>query len=233
MVETNELSSDRRQSHGRRATDQFNLAVMRGVVHDVANAVGANEGLIASVLDADGIPPSARRRLSLVHREQQRILAFLGSFLDENRTVAVRPVEVRELVESVAALVAGTTSARVTVADGPDVTATIDAVALWRTLHNLVGNAVRAAGPQGHVEIVVAREGEIVRIDIIDSGPGFGSAPLGRASLGLEVVAALLAAHGGTVTLVQGTGPGTRIRVELPRVRLPVQESSSWAAPTS
>jgi signal transduction histidine kinase len=216
VVETNHLSTDRRRGYGRRATDQFNPVAMRGVVHDVANAVGANEGLIASVLEGEDLPPTARRRLRLVHREHQRLLAFLGSFLDENRAVAVRPVEVREIVESVAAMAAGTTAARVTVADGPDVTATTDPVALWRALHNLVGNAVRAAGPRGHVEIVVAREGDTVWIDVVDSGPGFGSAPPGREFLGLELVAGLLATHRGSATLVQDTGPGTRVRVQLP-----------------
>lgn len=101
MSETNELFVDRRGSYGRRASGQFNLAAMRGF-HEVANSVGADEGLIASVLDGECVPPSVRRRLSLVHREQQWLLAFPGTFLDRNRGVAVGSVEVRELVESVA-----------------------------------------------------------------------------------------------------------------------------------
>lgn len=233
MVEANELSADRRRSHGRRAVDQFNLTAMRGVVHDVANAVGANEGLIAGVLAGDDVSPSARRRLSLVHGEQQRLLAFLGSFLDENRAAAVRAVEVREIVDSVAALEASTTTGRVTVADGPDVVATTDPVALWRTLHNLVSNAVRAAGPRGHVEIVLTRDADTVRIDVVDSGPGFGAAPGGRECLGLELVTSLMSAHGGRATLVQGAGPATRVRVELPTARPHNRAPATTTEPTS
>ena len=233
MTEARQLSADRRRGYGRRDTDQFNLAAMRGVVHDVANAVGANEALIASVLGGADIPPSPRRRLRLVHREQQRLLALLGSFLDENRGAAVRSVEVREIVESVAAVAAGTTAARVTVADGPDVTATTDAVALWRTLHNLVGNGVRAAGSRGHVEIAVARDGDTVCIDVIDSGPGFGSGPPGREFLGLELVTALLTTHGGSAALMQDAGPDTRVRVKLPAAGSPDHEPGAPAEPTS
>jgi signal transduction histidine kinase len=211
-----EFSDDRRQSHGRRTYDRFNLAAMRGVVHDVVNSISAIGGLIESVLGDDGIPTGARRRLSLVHREHEHLTALLEQFLDETRTGSLRPVDVRDVVESVAALAAGTTAARVTVLDGPDVTVTTDPVAVWRTLHNVVGNAVRAAGPRGWVEIVVTRDRDTLRIDVVDSGPGFGSAGPGRECLGLELVGVLLAGVGGRASLVEGTGPRTRVRVEIP-----------------
>lgn len=211
-----DFSADRRRSHGRRSYDRFNPATMRGLVHDVVNSVSAVALLIESVLDSDEISMSARRRLALAHREHQRLVTFLEQFLDRTRAVSLRPVDVREVAESLAALAATTTSARVTVPHGTDITVTTDAVALWRTLHNLVGNAVRAAGPRGHVEIIIAREGATLRIDVTDSGPGFGAAGQGRESLGLELVGSLLARVGGRATLIVDDGVETRVRVEIP-----------------
>jgi signal transduction histidine kinase len=207
--------TDRRRSYGRRSYDRFNLASMRGFVHDVVNSVSAVTALLETVLYSGSLSSSARRRLFLAHREQRRLIVFLEQFLDDTRAMSLCPVDVREVVESVAALVAATTSARLTVPDGPDIAVSTDAVVLWRTLHNLVGNAVRAAGPRGHVEVIIARDCDTLRIDVVDSGPGFGAAEPGRESLGLELVGALLAKVQGRATFVEGSGTGTRVRVEI------------------
>jgi PAS domain S-box-containing protein len=98
---------------------------------------------------------------------------------------------------------------------------------------NLVSNAARAA-PPGKRRGVVVRLGAgtpgMVRVEVSDRGPGIPSSTLeeilappfaanGRGEgggLGLAVSQAIVASHGGTLTVDTRGGRGTSIRVELP-----------------
>ena len=55
-----------------------------------------------------------------------------------------------------------------------------DEIALRRSARNLVDNAVRAAGPDGRVEVAVRREGSRAVLEVSDDGPGFGRMPTSR-----------------------------------------------------
>jgi signal transduction histidine kinase len=93
-----------------------------------------------------------------------------------------------------------------------------DRLAYWRALRNIVGNAVRAAGDGGHVEVrVTAADGwAVVQID--DDGPGLGAVPPGRSSLGLGIAENLAAACGGRLEIGRGVPGGCRVRLSLPTV---------------
>jgi signal transduction histidine kinase len=103
---------------------------------------------------------------------------------------------------------------------------------LYRVLSNLCRNALQAIEQQekaeGHIQVTAGRNGKSVVIDVHDSGPGVpekarahlfqafqGSARKGGTGLGLAVAHELIAAHGGTIRLVE-TGQGTRFRIEIP-----------------
>jgi signal transduction histidine kinase len=103
---------------------------------------------------------------------------------------------------------------------------------LYRVLSNLCRNALQALeqqeSAQGHIRVSAARNGNSVNIDVRDNGPGVpekarahlfqafqGSARKGGTGLGLAVAHELVAAHGGTIRLMD-TAPGTQFRIELP-----------------
>ena len=110
-----------------------------------------------------------------------------------------------------------------------------DADALRRVIRNLVDNAARHARSRvalslaerhGTVELAVEDDGpgvppderervfeRFVRLDDARAGDGGGS------GLGLAIVAELVAAHGGTVALVDGVLGGARVEVALPARR--------------
>lgn len=108
-----------------------------------------------------------------------------------------------------------------------------DSVALSRMICNLVDNAVRHAVSCVDVE-VSSRQGMAVLI-VSDDGPGIAPADRSRvferfvrldsdrarsgggAGLGLAIVAEVVAAHGGTVTVGDRPGGGTRMIVTLPQ----------------
>jgi two-component system OmpR family sensor kinase len=109
-----------------------------------------------------------------------------------------------------------------------------DATSLRQVIDNLLGN-VRAHTPKGTVTLVdVEPEGDGAVITVADNGPGmepeeaahvferfYRSDPSrsrthGGAGLGLSIVSAIVANHGGTVAAEGTVGKGTTFTVHLP-----------------
>jgi signal transduction histidine kinase len=106
---------------------------------------------------------------------------------------------------------------------------------LFRVIVNLGRNAVQALdGGEGaaivrRVTISAARAADAVTIKVADTGPGVpdkarahlfrafsGSARPGGTGLGLAIAAELVAAHGGTISLVEHGGPGAIFVIVIP-----------------
>jgi signal transduction histidine kinase len=96
-------------------------------------------------------------------------------------------------------------------------------------LTNLVINALHAVRADGEVVIIVGREERMVRVDVVDSGPGVAPAIRDRifepffttkevgegTGLGLALALALARANGGDIEIV-ADAPATTFRVSLP-----------------
>jgi two-component system OmpR family sensor kinase len=105
---------------------------------------------------------------------------------------------------------------------------------LRQVLGNLLGNAYTHTPPQTQVRLSVGVTGPFAVISVADNGPGmrpedsarvferfFRADPSrvrssGGSGLGLSIVAALVAAHGGTVEVKSEPGIGTTFTVRLP-----------------
>jgi signal transduction histidine kinase len=88
-------------------------------------------------------------------------------------------------------------------------------VALSRAISSLLDNAVRAAGPGGHVTVEVTNCAHDIAIHVIDDGPGLGHVSSDH-SLGLTITRALVSACGGGFELRKGTAGGVVARIVLP-----------------
>lgn len=93
-------------------------------------------------------------------------------------------------------------------------------VALSRAVSCVLDNAVRAAGPDGHVAVEVTSADNEVTIRVIDDGPGLGRVQSNN-SLGLTIARALVCACGGAFDLQPGAGGGAVARIVLPSRGLP------------
>ncbi|HEY1890337.1 MAG TPA: HAMP domain-containing sensor histidine kinase [Steroidobacteraceae bacterium] len=115
-----------------------------------------------------------------------------------------------------------------------DVTLVADRGKIRLILENLVSNAVKYSPKGGTIHIKAATVSGSILIDVADNGPGipkedrdhvFEAFYTGRAAkstavkgtgIGLSVVLEFVAAHGGTVEIMDGEYPGAHFRIRLP-----------------
>jgi signal transduction histidine kinase len=158
-----------------------------------------------------------------------------------------RPVDVRALAAQAAQRGLNGAGGRNGVAvavDGPATLAVVDPARLEQVITNLVNNARRFAHRQ--VQVRVRTEGDDVVVVVADDGPGFPSALLpvafdrftraeaarshdtgAGAGLGLAIVAAIVRAHGGTISAANGPPLGGASVI----VRLPIDETGPVPEP--
>jgi two-component system CheB/CheR fusion protein len=116
-----------------------------------------------------------------------------------------------------------------------------DQTRIEQIIWNLISNAIKFTPPEGTVDVVTTKQGESVRIDVIDTGPGiekdqlerifemFGQAdhrPSGQRrgglGIGLALVEQLVESHHGSIKAYsEGVGMGSRFTVELPLTEAP------------
>lgn len=83
---------------------------------------------------------------------------------------------------------------------------------LERTMQSVVDNAVRAAGPDGRVDVVVLTEHDELLILVVDDGPGFGRIE-SSTGFGLTVASHLVATSGGRLTIYDRPGHGCAVEL--------------------
>lgn len=156
----------------------------------------------------------------------------------ESRNLARETFPLRDLVEEVfedTAAMGVTAHNRVP----EDFAVTADRTQLYRSLFNLVRNAVDAISPDGgetqaetelgSVVIEAERRAKHVAICIIDTGPGIpdyakaelfepfkGTRKPGGSGLGAAISAEIIRAHGGEIILERTDASGTAFRITLP-----------------
>ncbi len=156
--------------------------------------------------------------------------------LDEVADAPHVPVDVAALVRDAASDArAAAPDRRIDAHAEPPLTVVGDADQLRQVLGNLLRNAVAHTPPGTPVEVSARTDGGQVRLEVRDHGPGLpatadpeelfgrfwraeGGRTRGRAGagLGLAIVAAIVAAHGGSVQARDAEGGGASFVVRLP-----------------
>jgi two-component system OmpR family sensor kinase len=215
------------------------LARQRAFVADASHELRTPLAVLHGELELAARPGRDRQELTAAVRgamaEAERLARLTDDLLllarsDEDQ-LSPRPerTEIRSLL---------TRSARpagsVRVDAPPGLVALVDADRIGQAVDNLVANALRFA-PAGSVVTLAARaDGADLDIEVRDDGPGFPADFLphaferfrrpdhgrargdGGAGLGLAIVRAIVAAHGGTATAGNRPSGGAVIRLHLP-----------------
>ncbi|MCW2681252.1 MAG: phoR, partial [Frankiales bacterium] len=215
--------------------------------HDIRTPLGAGKGyaqLLATRRERM-TPEQVSTALEGLRSSFERIEAFTGRLLVDDRLDATDPtprwalVDVVALLERVRQDAVATTGREDAVLvhrleDAPDALAG-DPEHVREVVDNLVGNALKYGGTAGPVHVTVRAEGDQVRLDVRDSGPGipegeqaalferWSRTDAARAGLlpglglGLSIVKRLVLAHGGLLGVSSRPGEGATFWVTFPR----------------
>jgi signal transduction histidine kinase len=185
----------------------------RQLRHDIDHEL-ATIMLLASLIDtADDVGPGSRQRARQLLGEA-RWLERLHKAYAEPPTDRAEPVRL-DLVAGEVVDAARLSTATAIDLDAEESWVRAERLACWRALRNLVGNAVRAAGPAGRVRVRVVGDGSWTAALVDDDGPGFGAALPGNQSLGLGIVRGFAAVLDGQLEIDRGELGGCRARLRL------------------
>jgi len=187
-----------------------------------------------------------RRMLQLNLKAAKRLSAMIADLLDVSRMEAgamefdLRPLALAEVVETAVAELAPWAAER-GVSLGSRVApqrVDCDRDRVAQVLVNLIDNAVRHSEAGGAVEVVATEDGRDgdatrIRVSVVDHGPGvaqedrerifarFQQGGGGRrgsgVGLGLAICREIVAAHGGTIRVMETPGGGATFTFDLPR----------------
>jgi signal transduction histidine kinase len=190
--------------------------------------------------------PTKHRYLGIINEETERLEHIVGDLLDLARleggggTFKREPVLIAQLFDRVRRRheqrLADLQITLETSQAASVETVTGDANRLEQALQNLVANAVRHTPSGGTVRVTAARVAEGVELVVADSGPGIPPEHLPRvfdrfykvdvsrtgtetpsgSGLGLSIVRAIVARHGGTITASNAYEGGARFTILLP-----------------
>lgn len=243
--------------------DREKSQFVRTVTHELRSPVQVSQNLLA-LLEQGYVGALIPEQAELVTRARRR-MEFLQTLVDDLLDLAAGKADVQPRAERRAvplpALVrdvcgrfqadALSRGLQLRVdAEDDDLVVWGDARELDRILNNLVGNALRYT-PKGEVGVHLAREGDVARITVRDTGIGipadalprlfeeFFRAPNARAieergtGLGLTIVKALVERYHGTIEVQSSEGHGTTFVVRLPLAATGPASSSAQSQPVA
>lgn len=214
------------------------------VSHELRTPLTSIIGYLDLVTDGDdAIPDEARRHLSVVSRNADRLLLLVTDLLS---AVEAETAPMRLMIETVDT----TALAQISLDDAhqraaeagltivrdldPGVVISADPNRFLQILDNLLSNAIKFTPPGGRVSVKLRRQRSGVDLVVTDSGVGidelslphlgtkFFRAPktteaaIPGIGLGLMMTRAIVEAHHGSLTFTSHEGVGTSVLVHLP-----------------
>ena len=213
------------------------------VSHELRSPMAAVIGAARTLEDRWRMLSASQREsfLALIGDETSRLAELVGDVLDTSRIEAgtfsyrFEEVDLGSMVEEAveaAVLAQQEVPVLASVRDGlPTIRG--DRARLRQVLGNLIENAVKYSPEGGEVRVSAAARNGSVQIDVRDSGPGiprdqqarifekFGRVDVPGASkpgtgLGLFIARSIAEAHGGSLEVTSGAGPGATFTLSLP-----------------
>jgi len=213
-----------------------------GLAHQIRNPLGAiaNATALLRRAMADLRRPELDAALDIIHEEVFRADRTITGLLDFTRVrpPEPRPIAVKELVDRALEGEVLPPSIALTIDVPVGLTVAVDATQVQGALSNLVRNAIEAMPKGGRLGIHAATRGDVVAIEIRDTGPGLAPEVEGRVfeplvttktlgiGLGLSTARTLVEGQGGTIVYASLPGQGTVFEIRLPAIPLAASVSA-------
>ena len=234
----NELEGAEARAH---QAEERTRAFLADAAHELRTPIAGVQAAAETLLHHnDQLDNQERQHLqALLVREAERAGALISDLLAAARLDAgidldLAPVSLRTLVHSEIDRVRLLHPEATVTMSGPEVVARADAPKVSSILRNVIDNAMRAAGPEGKVHIVVREQDQFATAEVWDSGPGVPPSEreriferlvrlddgrandTGGSGLGLAIARGYARAHGGDLTCEDPRGIGAMFRLVLP-----------------
>jgi two-component system sensor histidine kinase MtrB len=207
------------------------------IAHDLRTpltGMAAAASLLADHLDT--LPPRARRPAALLVADVERLRKLVLELLELSRldaaidAVHLEPLSVGRAVETARRSLGSTIPLELDIRVDEDAVVLAEPRRLGRILANLLANA--AVHGRGRASLEAWRDGEVVRVELTDAGPGIPademasvfdrfaksdrSRATGGSGLGLAIAKAHAVAQGGELSADNPVGGGARFTLVLP-----------------
>jgi two-component system OmpR family sensor kinase len=229
--------AEARAQHAEERTRAF----LADAAHELRTPIAGVQAAAETLLHHDDqLDHSERQHLqALLVREAERAGALISDLLAAARLDAgidldLAPVSLRTLAHTEIDRVRLLHPEATVTMSGPEVVARADAAKVSSILRNVIDNAMRAAGPQGKVHVVIREQDHFAITEVWDSGPGVPPSEreriferlvrldhdrakdTGGSGLGLAIARGYARAHGGDLTCEDPRGMGALFRLLLP-----------------
>ena len=214
------------------------------VSHELRTPLTAIRGAAETLLEGDVPEEEAKQFLSTIVREAERLGRLANDLLTLQRIegatgeLPIARVELLPVVQRAVEGLAPLTEARGVrvLVEGEAPAILGDRDRLQQIVGNLVDNASRMTREGGTVTVRLSAEGREAVVRVLDEGPGIPDEDVSRvfdrfyraqasrdrstggAGLGLAIVAAIVRAHAGTVTVANRPEGGSAFTVRLPAI---------------
>jgi two-component system sensor histidine kinase KdpD len=241
-LERARLAEEAQQATVTAETERLRSALLSAVSHDLRTPLATITGATSSLLDGGERLDAATRQelLEVAHEEAERLNRLVRNLLDMTRLEA-GAVQIRKEWHPLEEIVgAALNRLERRLADRPVTTripddlplVPLDGVLIEQVLLNLLDNALRHTPSGSPIEVSAALDGDRVRIEVADRGPGvrpgdearvFDRFYRGRSDtadggvgLGLTVCKGIVEAHGGRIEAINRPAGGVAVRFTLP-----------------
>ncbi|MFN7948819.1 MAG: PAS domain S-box protein [Blastocatellia bacterium] len=234
---------ERRRAEALAGIDRAKTAFFSNVSHEFRTPLTLMLGPLEDTLAEAGLPPAARERLEVAHRNSQRLLKLVNTLLDFSRIEAGRIEAVYEPTD-LAAFTADLASVFRSAIERAGMKLVIDCPPLpaavcvdhdmWeKIVLNLLSNAFKFTFA-GEIRVTLRQAGEMVELVVSDTGTGIPAEELphlferfhrvrgakGRSyegsGIGLALVQELVRLHGGSVRVTSEVDRGSAFIVSIP-----------------
>jgi signal transduction histidine kinase len=225
--------------------DRMRKDLIANVSHELRTPLTALQATLENIVD--GVVPADQATLQTMHSQTQRLSRLVEQLLDLSRLESgavpldLQPFAVKPMLEQTVreSKLVPERSDRIEihlVVEPTDLVIVGDLERVHQVVTNIVQNALRHSPPDGSIDVVARSNGNGVRIEISDEGPGIPAEEAGRvferfyrsdqartsrdggSGLGLAIAKWIVDMHGGDIRAEPRVPRGCRMVVSLPAV---------------